>query len=110
MKNNLTILAMSLTLLALIGVEVFVDITTGMENATTDYQKLVMAWIGGCLGVFSVLAWLGLGVLESLGKHLTSAYFHLRTIAALLMIYSCLIWISFFCTVYRDYSENKIKT
>jgi len=93
--------------LGLIALEIYVDIHTGIENATTPYQKNVMGWMGALLGAFSAISVMASGALKKLGKH--TAFLALGFLSLLLAIYSLIVWISFFCTMWTDYSTKHIE-
>jgi len=106
-KFHLTAGFMALIVFGLIALEIYVDVCTGVENATTPYQKNVMGWMGGLLGAFSAISVMASSALKTRGKE--TAFYALGFLSVLLAIYSLLVWISFFCTMWVDYSTVKIE-
>jgi hypothetical protein len=107
-KPVLTAFFMGIITIGLIALEIYVDISTGIENATTEYQKNVMGWMGFFLGSFSAISVLASGALKQMGK--MTAFYALLFLSTLLVIYSYIVWISFFCTVWIDYSTRSINS
>lgn len=106
-KPVLTAGLMAIITVGLIVLEIYVDIHTGIENATTEYQKFVMGWMGAFLGAFSAISVVASGALKQLNKQ--TAFNALAFLSLLLAVYSLLVWISFFCTMWVDYSTTKIE-